>query len=268
MAGKQSYEDFDEGAPIIIAGEWVGPGIFETVAVKDLPRKVFVIVSISINNRWVDDSHYKDIEDRANDIYNINYVGHVEVELAIDDPAAAEAVMAEWTMKVEKRCPFAHRMFGIEGVGEGIVWKMEHPFDEDPKCWTKTKGPLHAEVSVTKLEALVKAGTGIDAKVKAEQFVETFCTEVRMQKVMMTTRQMCKGKREFGPGETGNFMQFMNKDILKEEMRVIDQQLVNVTLSAKEVDDIAKKWFKARIKEMLIAPSLFMLSQGQRLDGN
>lgn len=66
---------------------------------------------------------------------------------------------------------------------------MQHPYGQDAKCWIKTKGPLHAEANATKLAALVKAGTGIDAKVKARQFAETFCTEVRMEKVMVTTRQ-------------------------------------------------------------------------------
>lgn len=261
--------------PVVIAGEWVGPGIFNTVALNDLSRRVFVIILISVNNEWLNDGIYADIYDNANDIYHIGQVGHAIIELAIDEPEEAERAMMEQTMRVEKQCPFANGLFGIKGVGEGIVWKMEHPLGADPKCWVKTKGPLHAETNAAKLEAMVKAGTGVDAKFKAQHFAEIVCTNVRMEKVMMTTHQMCKGKREFGPGETGHFMQLLNKDILKEEMQEIEKQQVNVALLGKEVDGIAKKWFHARMEKLMIAPSLVLpkapsvisFGNGRRLGG-
>lgn len=63
-------------------------------------------------------------------------------------------------------------------------------------------------------------------------------------------------------------MQFLNKDILKEETEEIKKQEVNVAELAKEVNVIAKKWFKARMQQMLIEPSIFMLSEGRRLGGD
>lgn len=38
----------NKGHPVIIAGEWVGPGIFKTVALNELPKRIFVIISVSV----------------------------------------------------------------------------------------------------------------------------------------------------------------------------------------------------------------------------
>lgn len=186
--------------------------------------------------------------DEKNDIYNINQVGRIQVDFEIDNLEASLPLMMEWTMKVEKRCPFANLVFNIAGAGEGIVWKMEHPHGKDTRCWVKTKGPLHAEVDEQKLAALKDAGPVNEYSIaRAAQFAKVFATEARMQKVYMTSKQMCQGKRVFGNAEKGNFMQNLSKDVEKEEASLIRAEKVNVVLLKKEVEALGKKWLEVKI---------------------
>ena len=68
--------EMSEDTPLIIAGEWIGRGINNDVAVCELPEKFFVILSVCINNRWLPDEPYSKISNEAAGIYNISR-GHV-----------------------------------------------------------------------------------------------------------------------------------------------------------------------------------------------
>ena len=55
----------------------------------------------------------------------------------------------------EKRCP-AGAFFGVEGVGEGVVWRCITPGFQRPEFWFKVKGEKH---SVTRVKKLAPANT-------------------------------------------------------------------------------------------------------------
>ena len=56
--------------PVLIAGEWMGANIQKHVAISQLSPR-FVIVSVSINNSWVPDTQYADIEAPSACVYNL-----------------------------------------------------------------------------------------------------------------------------------------------------------------------------------------------------
>lgn len=114
----------------IIYGEWVGPGVQSGVALSQLPGKVFVAFST----------------------LPVLYTCEVRVEPNIGPfahLAEAEAQVYKPTLEVEQRCLFAWENYGIEGIGEGLVWTcpdlgMEFAF--------KTKGDKHTKSKVKKVK--------------------------------------------------------------------------------------------------------------------
>ncbi|KAJ8057857.1 hypothetical protein OCU04_013043 [Sclerotinia nivalis] len=130
-----------EANPMIIAGEFIGPRIQKDVAISALPRKCFVIISVSINNEWQPDEHYADIHNESVGIFNVSRGGFFHETITIKNPQPAFEKMQALADAVEKECPFA-KSFGIIGLGEGIVWKPAAPLCHDAKYWLKLKGPI------------------------------------------------------------------------------------------------------------------------------
>lgn len=133
-------EKVDYTYPLIIAGEWIGPGIQKKVAINELPAKVFVLISININDTWQDDELFADIHVEEKGIYNISRAGFFRHALLLNDIESLLKSLQPMTDAVEKECPFA-KTFGITGRGEGIVWKALQP-SKDTNFWLKVKGPL------------------------------------------------------------------------------------------------------------------------------
>lgn len=61
----------DGEEPVIIAGEWIGPGVQKNVAISLFPQKAFVIFGLCINGSWQPTEPYKDVKNEACRIYNI-----------------------------------------------------------------------------------------------------------------------------------------------------------------------------------------------------
>lgn len=81
----------DLDLPLIIAGEWVGPAIVQGVALFRLEKKCFVILSVSINGKWVRDQDYRDISNEAVHIYHVMRWGFrtPDVDTSADDTQTA-----------------------------------------------------------------------------------------------------------------------------------------------------------------------------------
>jgi hypothetical protein len=257
----------DPRYPIVIAGEWVGPGIQPTVALTHLPQKAFVIISASINNVWVNDVDYAKIENPSVGIFNISRGKFHQVRMKIDDWEPCVEEMMRLTLEVEKECPFAKSFTGkdgkfISGIGEGIVWKAVGEGREagSPRFWLKTKGPLHREVDVEKFPPVLtsssdpafsklQAQVGADA---AKQFAEATVTEERLGKGLAAVQEMCTAKGlQFDAGRTGEFMHWLVKDIETEEANEMKDRGVDAEKLKKEIGVLAKKWFKAKMKRPL-----------------
>ncbi|KAH9208036.1 hypothetical protein DL95DRAFT_481455 [Leptodontidium sp. 2 PMI_412] len=179
------YKDMNPSAniskdtPLIIAGEWIGRGINNGVAVCELPEKCFVIISVCVNNRWLPDEPYSKISNEAAGIYNISRGGFYNATIDVTTektPNVPMEMLQAYTLVVERSCPFAET-FGISGNGEGIVWKAEHPLSEHPQLWFKTKSPLYNHQR--RLEKMQSDNPRVLAKVFAEDYV----TEARLDQV-------------------------------------------------------------------------------------
>jgi hypothetical protein len=236
-------EKIDDEFPIIIAGEWIGPGVQKSVAIEKLPRKYFVILSISINNSWLPNEGYGDISNESVGIYNISRGGTFSEILDVNDTEAFMERAMALTIAVEKECPFA-KSFGLSGVGEGIVWKAEHPLGASSRFWMKTKGPLHRVVDRDSLKKAVAARGENTTKAKA--FAEAVVTAQRLDQAwdFLVEMEIARNKKGLG-----DFMRWLNNDVEVEEKKAIADLNVNKHTLRKEMQNIGKAYYFKRLEK-------------------
>ncbi|KAH9221730.1 hypothetical protein DL95DRAFT_381517 [Leptodontidium sp. 2 PMI_412] len=231
-----------EEHPVIIAGEWVGPGVQKGVALAKLKSKYFVVISIAINNKWVPDEPYSDIEDIEAGIVHVSRGGFFHEVLNIDDPGPCQQKMMDLMLAVEKECPFS-KSFGISGVGEGIVWKAAHPLGEDARFWLKTKGPLHR---VSNTDDLKKVPPNTNEREKAKSFAEAAVTDMRLQQGWDYLGEM---RIERNAKAVPRMMKWVCDDVMLEEKCVIEELGVDKQALRKAVGNIARAWFLKKMME-------------------
>ena len=136
-----------ENDDITIYGEWIGKGIQDTVAISQLPGKQWVIYAAKLNGEYISNvellnlSHLHQFE-----IYNIYEIPSFSVNVNFKTPEASVAEFEKYTFEVEEQCPWGKK-FGIDGMGEGIVWKCAAEAS-DSELWFKTKGQKHSKSKV------------------------------------------------------------------------------------------------------------------------
>jgi len=117
-----------EGKEVLIAGEWIGQKVQKHagLGIAKLPLS-FVIVSARVNDTWVRDGDYTGPEIEREDarIFNVIRGGMWKEHVELAELEAVETKLSEISEQVAQKCPFA-ASFGMEGVGEGVVWKMNH----------------------------------------------------------------------------------------------------------------------------------------------
>lgn len=252
----------DKTQHLILAGEWVGPGVQPSVALSQFPAKALVILNFNVNESWVPDLEpYAHINYNYVGIFNIYLGGVFRVAVKVDDPEPGFEEVKNLTLAVEAECPFAkaigqQKLNGrvISGVGEGIVWRVasvspqpqvsprkQVPFDF--RYWAKTKGLLHAEVDLTKLPVPFDP----DAIAAAKAFAAAAVTEVRLQKKWVDMLQLFPAG--FNASKTGKFMEVLYKDIEREEAEEMENRGVNRTEAKREVMALGKAWFRKNLEQ-------------------
>jgi hypothetical protein len=211
----------------------------KNVAIAELPTKCFVILSVSINNAWLPDEPYADINNEAVGIYNISRGGFYHEELVSDDLEGTREKLQALTLTVEKECPFA-KTFGISGVGEGIVWKAEHPLGDDAKFWFKTKGPLHRVTTTEKLKQKPDASE----QQKVDSFAEAAVTENRLEQGWAYLEEMGI-KRDMKA--IGEFMKWVKQDVEVEERMEIKKMGIDAGLLKKKIVFLSRAWYIEKV---------------------
>jgi len=180
------------GYQIAVFGEWCGGDIQKNVALSQL-EPMFVIFEVLIIHagipRWFGAANrHEMVEHLPFDRYHFGRqwdelaqvrvfpitifpVWTMEIDFSLPTTAAAQKLQ-EITDQVEKCCPVG-KQFGVEGVGEGVVWRGEA---KTSTVRFKVKGEKHA---VTKNPKDHDIDSVADIKSKQE-FVDRTVTEARM----------------------------------------------------------------------------------------
>jgi hypothetical protein len=231
----------DPSLPVLIAGEWIGQSIQKDVAISQLSKR-FVIISVNINNQWQKDSDYSGIALPNHDIYNVSRAGVFTRTLYPSDPQRTINDLEPLAEQVARQCPFA-LTFGLDGEGEGIVWKPAHaPYNSNPALWFKTKGgrfkPTYARPPHQSPE------TAQHNREAAAEVARIWTSEQRLE-------QGLEYMKEHGIQRTmkgfSAFLKWVQNDIVVEEKRYVDEHGIDKPMLRIEVAKMAKPWYLERL---------------------
>lgn len=262
---KLSQEEKVKVLSIFVYGEWAGSNIQKGVAITQM-EKFFAPFDVAIylekenqeeNNqevfvrKWLDQKEVEEFKNEELRIFPISTVVNPEYLNIKFDAISLEKVAKELsnlTVEVEKEDPFA-KHFGFSGVGEGIVWKVVYEEDYGNQFDLRKIGDLRFKVkgekhAVSKVKTL--APIDFEKVAKLTEAVDKYVTENRLNQGIDYLNEMHK---ELIVKNTGFFIQWIQKDILKEEQ----EEILISGLEWKKLSGlIAKKsaeWFKQKILE-------------------
>ncbi|KAI4672980.1 uncharacterized protein J4E78_001483 [Alternaria triticimaculans] len=234
-----------EDLPVVVAGEWIGEKIQKDVAIAQLSRR-FVIVSVNINGTWQKDEEYSDISLPAHGIYNASRAGIFHAKLYPDDYERTVSEIERMTEEVAAHCPFASS-FGIYGLGEGIVWKPVAPqYNADTSLWFKSKGGKFKPTFFRVPKPHEGSDIVKERRKAAATVAVAWCSQQRLDQGWDVLRE--KGVQR-GVRALGDFLKWIQHDILEEEKGHIKEHGVDEAALKIEIAKIAKPWYRAKLRE-------------------
>jgi hypothetical protein len=214
-----------------VYGEWCGGSIQKGMAINGLP-KMFVIFGIKVDDNWIELPKY--LYSNENSIYNILQFPTYEIDIDFNNPEIVQNEMIELTNEVEKSCPVG-RFFGVEGIGEGIVFTCTT--NQDLKF--KSKGQKHSVTKVKKLNAI-----DTETLNSINEFLEAVVTENRLEQGITFFEE---NNIEIDSKNTGHFLSWIVRDVLKEESDTLIESLLDEKKVKNAIVNKARIWFLNRI---------------------
>lgn len=215
--------EFNES--IAVYGEWCGGNIQKGVGICQLP-KMFVIFGYKVDGVWVD----KIISSKEQNIYHIEEFPTHIVDIDFNNPEAIQNKLIELTLSVEEECPVA-KYFGVSGIGEGLVFTAI----DDADLKFKSKGEKHSVSKVKKLNEV-----DVEALECINDFVVANVTENRLQQGLSYFRE---NGIDLDAKNTGQFLSWIVKDILKEEGDTIEANNLDERKVKHSIVTKARMWF-------------------------
>lgn len=239
---------------IVVFGEWCGPGIQKGVAVSQIPNRAFAIFAIylvSSDTMMVDPESIKAlIGDSIPDTYVLPWATD---SIVVDWAASADELspivdkINGWVFEVEKCDPWVKEIFGVEGLGEGLVFyprpvtSREYYVNTSKEYFSnlvfKAKGEKHKVVAA-------KAPAQIDPEVaaNADAFAKLVLTEARLEQGVGVVGLDMKN--------TGKFLDWTIKDVMKETNDELAASNLTWPQVQKPISEMARKWFINRCKQL------------------
>lgn len=220
---------------VVLYGEWIGPGVQKEVGLSQLPEKQFVIFAA----KYGEDQYAKEKQIEG----LVPYLAHggrvrcihevKSYRLLVDfmDPEQvlyANNMALRMAQEVEEQCPWA-KMFGIEGIGEGIVWKpLGNP---DSTLFFKSKGEKHRNTSA---KPKVISGAGV------ARLVEFAVTDVRLAQGVEVLKEL---NEPITQASTGKYLKWVCQDIQRECAAEIEEWQVNWKGATRAISKLAREYF-------------------------
>lgn len=213
--------------PLVIYGEWIGPGVQQGVAITQAPGKRWAIFPTSRGLAQFLGVHFRAIQNE--------YMWMFDVDMSTEASVREfQAEVHRLTQEVEECCPFAKRHFEVEGIGEGIVWVCR----EYPELAFKSKGEKHSK---TKVKAF-KAPKEVDPRVIA--FAEKAVTGDRVDGAIAYLREM---NLPTDKSSTGAFLKYFMDDVRTELSLELEEAGLSMHDVGKEVSTRARETYFDRV---------------------
>ena len=253
---------------VTICGEWAGPGVQKSVAVSQIPAKHFFVFAIMIGEKEV----HTDMIFKASVIEHILYGGavvadewqnarvrvipdHKDYTVDTRFKENLEAFVEEANKEVEaiEACdPYIKSVFGIEGIGEGLVF-YPHGSTVSGKSLCDiycSKSEFERRAFKVKGEKHAVNKAGKPARVKsaipksAYDFVDMHVTEARLE----------QGLDEVGGVDikkTGQFIGWVCRDVALESAQEIEESgMAWKGCLSGVVATRAREWFIRKCEEL------------------
>lgn len=257
---KQLFSDCAKDVNFVIFGEWCGEGIQKAVAISKIQKKIFVVYAVLLltekeeNFLIVEPELIRQWIPQHEDMFVLPWYYKQENEIVIDfskEFSAKNAVDLINTEieKVENLDPWVFDNFGVEGIGEGLVYypvvfndvstttlaTSEEIFS---RYLFKAKGEKHKIVKQSK-------AAQVDPEIlnSVNEFVDMFLTDPRLEQGV---QEACNELYELK--YVGDFVQWIAADVKKESETELEasgldwKQQIYKTLASK-----ASVWYRARI---------------------
>lgn len=218
---------------IVIFGEWCGGNVQPNVALAKLSKR-FVVFGVLVDGKWLNKSLVKLVKNESIAVYNIHDYQFETIEIDFNRPEISQNKLSELTIKVEESCPVAKAM-GVDGIGEGIVWKCVTEGWESPDFYFKVKGEKHSSSKVKTLAA-------VDVELVASQreFAEKTVTENRCRQGIDKLREAGK---KLDRTSVGDFIKWVVADVEKEESDTAKASGLDIKKAGGELTKTARTWF-------------------------
>lgn len=260
---KQCRQD---GRDVIFFGEWCGSGIQKGVAVNDIGRKVFVIFAVIIrkgeeveffltepSDIWYHLKNRTYASFPLKDVYVLEWYRNGDLnfvspfESIVDWEASAENLQPELArinaaVEVVEKCdPWVKQTFGVEGVGEGLVFYPSLPgYSNFTNLVFKAKGEQHKVVNA-------KAPVQADAEIvnSAKEFANLVLTEARLEQGVQAI-----GSPAYEIKLIGKFLDWVGKDVKKETVAELEASKLTWEQVNKAVTNQARQWYLTKNKTL------------------
>lgn len=243
---------------LVFHGEWVGPGIQKGVAVNSLKEKVFALFSLRIlvageEIMFIDDpSMLAEYAALFPGSYAIPWF-HDGEEFTVDWSAPAEGLQPaldeinRCVLEVEACDPWVKENFGIEGVGEGLVFYPKlslrhHNYSMFTNLVFKAKGEKHQTVAHTKPAQADASSAGSLAA-----FAELVLPLPRLEQ---WARFVNNGEPTFSVRSIGAFLKHINDDLFKETSAELEASGLPAKEAYRACSEKARNWYVTEAKKL------------------
>jgi len=250
-----SFKDFVfDGMTWILYGEWAGQGIQKNDAVTKIGKKAFFPIClrrIYSDDRpdRVDHEEYliksglenMGIADHP-DIHIIPKMGEISICLNgnVDHLTQVETYVNTLVEGFEICDPYIQQKFGVEGAGEGVVFYPDtNDWDTYKNLMFKAKTEAH-RVNKSKSAASAKVEVSPDVA----DFVDKFATIQRFEQAMT---ELNTG---FDMKAMGQFLKWVNTDIIKESKDELEESELEWKECAREITNVSRGWFMNNAKRI------------------
>ena len=138
---------------IYLYAEWAGKGIQKSVAISESPKSVYIYacrvnpIDTEQDSFWIDiDMNF--VSNINHRIFNVWHYKTWEFDIDFNNPEKANNEFIEITNEVENECPIAKEVWGVSGIGEGIVISFNY---KNIRYCFKSKGEKHSAGSKVKV---------------------------------------------------------------------------------------------------------------------
>jgi tRNA-binding EMAP/Myf-like protein len=253
VAGNASYfASLKQDEPLVVFGEWCGQGIQKRAAISQIARKVFVVFAVQLGTGEREPARVE-VEPEAlrarlpehPDVYVLPWQGaSFEIDFADDVRAKEEAerISAE-VERIEAEDPWVREVFGVSGLGEGIVLYPKGESALLDRQWLselmfKAKGEKHQAVRQKRAAQLEpEVAQGIEA------FAELVLPEARLEQGLT---EACQGKPELPL--VGGFLKWVAGDVQKECVAELAAANLSWEQVNRSISSRARGWFLRRAR--------------------